>query len=91
MVSAQREAVANSWKPWLAQYSARIQLEHNGDDLDVWLMRRQEKMLVTNPRFVLRQWVLEEVIKTCEGEDLEKGRAVLGKVLEVRAGCRVFL
>lgn len=36
-----------------------------------------------NPRFVLRQWVLEEVIAKCEKG--EAGcRRDLGKVLEVR-------
>jgi uncharacterized protein YdiU (UPF0061 family) len=36
-----------------------------------------------NPRFVLRQWVLEEVIAKVE-EDAVSGRRILAKVLKVR-------
>jgi len=35
-----------------------------------------------NPRFVLRQWVLEEVIKKVE-KDPDSGKKILGKVLQM--------
>ncbi|KAG6852250.1 hypothetical protein C0991_001571, partial [Blastosporella zonata] len=41
---------------------------------------REAAMRSVNPRFVLRQWVLEEVIQRVE-RDAEAGRKVLGKVL----------
>ena len=44
---------------------------------------RERAMRSVNPRFVLRQWVLEEVIKSVEG-DVGEGRRVLGKVMQVR-------
>ena len=37
-----------------------------------------------NPRFILRQWLLEEVIKKTEKDSLS-GRRVLAKVLHVRS------
>ena len=41
-----------------------------------------------NPRFVLRQWVLEETIAKLEVtgvEGIKEGRAVLAKILDVSA------
>ena len=40
-------------------------------------------MKSVNPRFVLRQWLLEEVIKKVE-EDSKTGKQVLAKVFQVR-------
>jgi len=54
--------------------------EGEGED---WEGRREEEMRGANPRFVLRQWVLEEVIKRVD-EDWESGKGILAKVLEVR-------
>ena len=54
-----------------------------------WERRREEEMREANPRFVLRQWVLEEVIKKVD-EDWESGKMVLAKVLEVRISCSIF-
>ena len=42
-----------------------------------WAVKRKEGMLVANPRFVLRQWVLEELIKDMDdalGSGDEQGR-----------------
>ena len=50
-----------------------------------WLAAREESMKSVNPRFVLRQWVLQEVIDVCQEGDLQRSRAVLGKVLQVSA------
>ena len=73
------------WKKWLGTYSERIESEKglwDGDkDEDVW-SQREKAMRGANPRFVLRQWVLEEVIKKVE-EDAKSGRRVLAKVLQV--------
>jgi len=74
-----------AWSPWLEQYAAGIESDRvawpdDGQDIDI---QRENAMKEVNPRFVLRQWVLEETIKICEGDDAEKGRAVLSKVLEM--------
>ncbi|EJD06907.1 UPF0061-domain-containing protein [Fomitiporia mediterranea MF3/22] len=45
---------------------------------DVWKIR-EEEMRLTNPRFVLRQWVLEEVIKRVQ-DDVSSGKRALAKV-----------
>ena len=44
---------------------------------------RERAVKAANPRFVLRQWLLEEVIKKVE-TDPTTGKRVLAKVLEVR-------
>jgi uncharacterized protein YdiU (UPF0061 family) len=49
---------------------------------DTWEKGREIFMRGVNPRFVLRQWVLEEVIKKCE-QDPYKGKRILAKVMEV--------
>lgn len=49
---------------------------------DAWERERETYMRNYNPRFVLRQWVLEEVIKIC-GQDPTKGKRILAKVMEV--------
>src|ERR1700761_3689551 len=75
-------------KEWLGVYSARIleekpNWEKASQEDKNWIAVRAAAMDSVNPRFVLRQWVLEEVIKKCE-TDLEGGKRVLGKVMEVR-------
>lgn len=75
------------WKAWLGRYVERIESERalwdsaEGATVDADAQREQA-MRSANPRFVLRQWVLEEVIKRVE-EDPKRGRRVLGKVLQV--------
>jgi serine/tyrosine/threonine adenylyltransferase len=50
---------------------------------DNWLQKRRKEMEAANPRFILRQWVLEEVIAKVEKDPIS-GRRVLAKILEVR-------
>lgn len=52
-----------------------------------WEDKRQVEMLRVNPKFILRQWVLEELISKLEstGTDrIEEGRRELARVLDVR-------
>lgn len=64
-----------------------------GVDLDSeggWEDKRQAEMLRSNPNFVLRQWVLEELIAKLEEtgvERIEEGRMALAKVLDVSPIC----
>ncbi|KAF8312501.1 UPF0061-domain-containing protein [Clavulina sp. PMI_390] len=78
----------SAWKEWLRSFAKRIK-EDEGEWTsesgagDQWLEDRQVTMLHANPRFVLRQWILEEVIAKCEEGDLEKSRAILSKMLQM--------
>ena len=73
----------SDWAEWLRKYAARIESErdHWDGESDVDAAREREAK-GANPRFVLRQWLLEEVIKKVE-VDAESGKRVLGKVLHV--------
>lgn len=75
------------WKRWLERYAERVEGERElwaGKEGNVDVDQAREKaMRAANPRFVLRQWVLEEVIKKVEA-DAKSGRRVLRKVLQVR-------
>lgn len=51
-----------------------------------WEDKRWNDMLGYNPKFILRQWVLEELIAKLEKsgvEDIEQGRKDLAKILDV--------
>ena len=76
----------SEWLAWLRAYAARIESERDlwdageeGVDVDA---ERERAMRAANPRFVLRQWVLEEVIRRVEA-DADSGKHVLGKTLKV--------
>ena len=69
---------------WLEAYGQRIESEKKEwldiDDIDI---AREKEMKAVNPRFVLRQWLLEEVIEGVE-RDPTSGKRVLAKVMHVR-------
>lgn len=76
------------WKRWLENYGTRLESERGewGEDAATdaaFDAAREKASRAANPRFVLRQWVLEEVIKKVEG-DAKSGKRVLRKVLQVR-------
>jgi uncharacterized protein YdiU (UPF0061 family) len=68
---------------WLHDYGQRIESEKEdwkeAEDIDA---AREKEMKSVNPRFVLRQWLLEEVIKRVE-RDSQSGKRVLAKVMHV--------
>ncbi|KAJ7650371.1 hypothetical protein FB45DRAFT_887764 [Roridomyces roridus] len=70
-------------RAWLSVFAARIEREADewasGGDMDA---QRAREARASNPRFVLRQWVLEEVIAKVE-KDAVRGRKVLAKVLHM--------
>ena len=85
----QGDESSKQWKNWLEKYAARIESEKEewvsaseespeGD----WQARREKEARLANPRFILRQWVLEEVIAKVEA-DAQNGRHVLAKVMQV--------
>ncbi|KAI0749960.1 hypothetical protein C8Q80DRAFT_656772 [Daedaleopsis nitida] len=72
----------SDWLDWLLRYATRIESERDlwtgsGGDVDA---AREKEMRAANPRFVLRQWVLEEVIQKVE-TDVESGKRILRIVL----------
>ena len=80
-------AVTGEWLGWLERYATRIEDEEAewttaasvGIDVD---NKREQEMKNVNPRFVLRQWLLEEVIGKVE-RDSDSGKRVLAKVMHV--------
>ncbi|EPT05650.1 hypothetical protein FOMPIDRAFT_1111018 [Fomitopsis schrenkii] len=76
----------DDWKAWLAEYTARVESESELWGKDAEEERKQE-MRGANPRFVLRQWVLEEVIRNVE-RDVDGGKRLLAKVLQM--ACNPF-
>ena len=78
-------AATGEWLSWLEHYATRIKDEEaewitaSTSDIDT---QREQEMKNVNPRFVLRQWVLEEVIGKVE-RDSDSGKRVLAKVMHV--------
>lgn len=59
-----------------------------------WEKKREVEMLRHNPKFVLRQWVLEELISKLEEtgvERIQEGRKELARVLDVSHHDRISL
>lgn len=76
------------WMAWLDKFQERIESEK-----DLWDSPEDEREVEgknANPRFVLRQWVLEEVIAKV-AKDHSKGKRLLAKVLHVRSFSRPSL
>lgn len=74
-----RKDAHSRWKTWLETFEARV---GKGEEAKVDAEARKTNRLRTNPRFVLRQWVLEEVIaKATDGG--EEGKRHLNKVLDM--------
>jgi uncharacterized protein YdiU (UPF0061 family) len=73
-------------RAWLTKYSSRL-----SKDREEWGSSSQEGvdaarkrgMDGVNPRFMLRQWVLEEVVAKVE-KDATSRRRILAKVFRVR-------
>lgn len=80
-----KDEAVGQWKNWLKAYAERINTEISGG---LWgaaekaKEERKEEVRLANPRFVLRQWVLEEVIQRVE-RDSTSGKRVLAKVMHV--------
>jgi len=86
-------AVTGEWLGWLESYATRIKDEESewsptaaGVDIGIDNEREQD-MKNVNPRFVLRQWLLEEVIRKVE-RDSDSGKRVLAKVMHM--ACNPF-
>lgn len=94
------ERATEALNQWLKRYASRAQEQDEQDawaaveapGVSDWQAKRTHVMKAVNPRFVLRQWVLEECIKEMEDalgaefedEGIRTARAKLGKILHVR-------
>lgn len=87
------DSARKEWEEWLERFKGRIQEDQmfckddagnvsSAVSLDDLYELRVKEAKKTNPRFVLRQWVLEEIIKRVES-DPEKGKRQLAKVMHV--------
>lgn len=74
-------AATKEWIDWLQKYTERVESEAGewGGNVEA---EREIAGKEANPRFVLRQWVLEEVIAKVE-KDQTSGKRILAKVLHV--------
>jgi uncharacterized protein YdiU (UPF0061 family) len=73
---------AKEVEAWLEKYAARL-VGKTAAGVEVETKRREE-MKEWNPRFVLRQWVLEEIIKKVERTEADS-RSELNHILKVRS------
>ncbi|KAJ4479983.1 hypothetical protein J3R30DRAFT_3467167 [Lentinula aciculospora] len=89
------DSARKDWEKWLEKFNKRIAEDREfwKDDAgsvvsleDLYKMRKRAAK-GANPRFVLRQWVLEEIIKRVES-DHEKGKRQLAKVMHM--ACNPF-
>lgn len=66
-MNAQEVSAKNAelWREWVAQYKAALQ---KGDPAITDEVRRQS-MDAINPKFILRNYLLEEAIRAAEGKD----------------------
>lgn len=67
-----------AWKEWLRIHEARLTASEQKAGVDA--SGREQRLQAANPRFVLRQWVLEEVIARLKKD---KDTEILSKVLEM--------
>ncbi|KIJ67103.1 hypothetical protein HYDPIDRAFT_26506 [Hydnomerulius pinastri MD-312] len=79
------ENATEKWLIWLEKYAARIKAERDAPEWSEeadFEEAREKAAKAANPRFVLRQWLLEEVIKKVEA-DHASGKRILAKVLQM--------
>ena len=55
------------WTAWLGKWQARLEQTEAGSGLSA--DTRRQRMKTANPRFILRQWVLEEAISRLEKDN----------------------
>lgn len=72
-------------KPWFSKYAAAIEQDRSLWEAagDKWEEKRSAEMRAVNPRFVLRQWLLEETIKKLEHGQGHARRKLLGDIMHV--------
>jgi len=73
-----RDTCREDWKSWLSTWQAR--LEESEKSGGAAASSRRKRMAAHNPRFILRQWVLEETIKRLEQDN---NKAFLQRVLDM--------
>ena len=68
------------WESWVGRYLARIALDNSHHETtqieSIALQRRVNMMSKHNPTFILRNWVMEDVIQAAEAGDFAQVRIV---------------
>ncbi|KAJ7052507.1 hypothetical protein C8F01DRAFT_568733 [Mycena amicta] len=82
-----RTQATQDFRAWLELYARRIEKEADAWDGESMDIQRAKAARAANPRFVLRQWVLQEVIAAVE-KDAVRGRRIMAKVLHM--ACNPF-
>ncbi|CAD6589590.1 MAG: hypothetical protein CYPHOPRED_004877, partial [Cyphobasidiales sp. Tagirdzhanova-0007] len=59
-----QDSYEEEWKEWFHTYQAR--LEESEESAGKSVDNRRERIKAANPRFILRQWILEEAISRLE-------------------------
>ncbi|KAF7327608.1 hypothetical protein MKEN_00340000 [Mycena kentingensis (nom. inval.)] len=79
--SLDRPRATQELRGWLDVYARRIEREADLWATDVPMdVQRKKEGRASNPRFVLRQWVLQEVIAAVEKDPI-RGRIILAKTM----------
>mmetsp|Transcript_16831 Transcript_16831/g.25307 ORF Transcript_16831/g.25307 Transcript_16831/m.25307 type:complete len:644 (-) Transcript_16831:250-2181(-) len=68
-----KERDGRVWREWLSRYVVRIQREMSPGSAD----ERVETMRMSNPSFVIRNWICQKAIEAAEEGDYSKVRKVL--------------
>lgn len=75
-----QDSARTAWRQWFVRYEARLNTPEEKAASQADQLSRRERMNAVNPRFILRQWVLEETIeKVDSGKDVQ----ALNRVLEL--------
>jgi len=75
------KADRNVWKEWLLKYLSRVQVEYTDENMAEYHTKRIEAMNSNNPRFILRNHIVQNAIEKAEKDDFSEARALL-KILE---------
>lgn len=85
-VLAKPTDIANKWRTWAIGYRNRLVDEipiaqrTGKSSLETEDMLRSKRMKLVNPRYILRGWIVRDMINKAEGNDIvfEKARSVTG-------------
>jgi uncharacterized protein YdiU (UPF0061 family) len=81
-----KEEAKEAFRPWLKELASRVSAERTSwEDKETrsWEEARCDEMRRWNPRFVLRQWLLEETIGKLEHGQGPERRQTLARILNV--------
>lgn len=79
--SPDKEKKCTKWKKWLDQYRCRLQydisLMNSKEKIVQWAEERKTMMNISNPKFILRNWMAQEAIAMAEKGDYREVNKLL--------------